>query len=172
VRTWIIAVVLCIFWLILPLQCFVIGDDLAFGVQGTIFRYQMYSAGNSLIPLNHEINFISSGVYNGRTAVSVILWVLGTILFTLTTICALGYWNRLPHEYLQYIIAGISGAGILYLASCVTQYGPLLHGSAGVSMPFGIVILFLFTVFLYIYQDFLYSEESVSDYFSGDNQIH
>jgi CHASE2 domain-containing sensor protein len=126
----------------------------------------MYSEGNSLIPLNHEINFILAGVYKGRTALSVILWTLGTVVFTLTTICSLGYWNRLPRKYLRYIIAGITGAGVLYLASCVAQYGLFLHGPAGVSMPIGVLILFLFGVFLYVYQDFLYSEEKISMYFS------
>jgi hypothetical protein len=126
----------------------------------------MYSEGNSLIPLNHEINFILAGVYKGRTALSVILWTLGTVVFTLTTICSLGYWNRLPQEYLRYIIAGITGAGVLYLVSCVAQYGPLFHGAAGVSMPFGVLVLFIFAVFLYVYQDLLYSEETFSIFFS------
>ena len=164
-RTWIIAVVLCIFWLILPLQCFIIGDDLGFGIQTAGFRYQMTVEGNSLIPLNHEINFILAGIYKGRTALSVILWTIGTIVLTLTTICSLGYGNRLPRQYLRFIIAGIAGAGILYLASCVAQYGPLFHGPAGVSLPLGVLILFLFAVFLQVYQDFLYSEEEVSRYF-------
>jgi hypothetical protein len=166
VRTWIIAVSLCIFCLILPLQCFIIGDNLAFGVQSTVFRYQMAVEGNSFIPLNHELNFIITGTYKGRTAISVILWTIGTAVLAATTICALGYWNRLPREYLRFIIAGIVGAGILYLASCIVQYGPLFHGSAGVSMPLGVIILFLFAGFLYFYEEFLYSDEEISRYFS------
>jgi hypothetical protein len=122
--------------------------------------------GNSLIPLNHEINFILAGIYTGRTALSVILWTIGTIVLTLTTICSLGYWNRLPRQYLRFIIAGIAGAGVLYLASCIAQYGPLFHGGAGISIPLGVLILFLFAVFVHIYQDFLYSDEEISQYFS------
>ena len=165
-RTWIIAVVLCIFWLILPLQCFVIGNDLAFGIQGSVFRYQMTADGNSLIPLTHEVAFVTQGTYAGRTAFMVIFWTLGTVVLTLTTIGALFYRNRLPQKYVRYIVAGLAGAGILYLASCVAQYGLLLHGPAGVSIPLGVLVLFLFAVFLQVYQDFFYSEEEISRYFS------
>jgi len=89
----------------------------------------------------------------------VIFWTLGTIVLTMTTIISLTYWNQLPRKYLRFIIIGLSGSGILYLASCISQYGPLFHGPAGVSLPLGVPVLFMFAVFLSVYQNFLYPED-------------
>ena len=162
VRTWIIAVSLCIFCFIVPLQCFIIGNGYGIGIQGAMIRYQVTPWGNSVFPLSEELQFVTSGIYSGKSALMVMLWTAGTIFLSMTTLSSLLYWNQLPREYLRYIIAGITGAGILYLASCIAQYGPLFHGPAGVSLPMGILILFLFAVFLQIHQDFLYPEETVS----------
>jgi hypothetical protein len=162
VRTWIIAVGLCIFCFVLPFQCFIIGDDNGFGVQGAVIRYQITGQGNSLIPLTRELTYITSGIYSGKTALSVMLWTLGTVVLALMTIWALVYWNRLPQRHLRVIVTGLTGAGILYQASCIVQYGLLFYGPAGVSLPFGVLILFLFAFFLHCYQDFLYPEEDLS----------
>jgi len=165
VRTWIIAVGLCIFCLIIPLQCFIMGNDFGVGIQGAMLRYQVTPWGNSLIPLPEELHFVTSGIYSGKSALMVIFWAAGTVVLSLITLFSLVYWNSLPQRYLRYILAGITGAGILYLASCIAQYGPLFNGPAGVSLPLGVIILFLFAVFLQVYQNFLYSEETFSRYF-------
>ena len=161
-RTWIIAVGLCIFCFILPLQCFIIGDDNGFGVQGAVFRYQMTGQGNSLIPVTRELTYITSGIYSGKTALSVILWTMGTVVLALMTTCALSYWNGLPRRHLRFIVIGLTGTGILYLASCIAQYGLLLYGPAGVSLPLGVLILFLFAFSLHFYQNFIYTKEDFS----------
>jgi hypothetical protein len=36
----------------------------------------------------------------------------------------------------------LAGAGTAFLASCVAQYGPLFHGSAGVCIPVGLPLVF------------------------------
>jgi hypothetical protein len=159
VRTWVIAVGLCIFLFILPLQCFIIGDDNGFGIQGAVLRWQTTSLGDSTIPITREINYITEGTYHGKTALMVILWALGTLVLTLTTIISLIFWNRLPQTYIRFILIGLIGSGVLYLASCVAQYGPLFHGPAGISLPLGVLILFIFAVFLSVYQNFLYMED-------------
>jgi hypothetical protein len=165
VRTWIIAVGLCIFCVIVPLQGFIIGNGYGVGIQGAMIRYQVTPWGNSVFPLPEELQFVASGLYSGKSAFMVIFWTIGTIILSMTTLFSLLYWNQLPQEYLRYIVAGITGAGILYLASCIAQYGPLFHGPAGISLPIGVLILFLFAVFLHVHQDFLYSEETFSRYF-------
>jgi hypothetical protein len=159
VRTWIIAVGLCLFLFILPLQCFIIGDNNGFGIQGAVLRWQITSQGESLIPIPGELSYVIQGTYTGKTAFMVIFWTLGTIVLTLITIISLIYWNELPRKFFWLIIFGLSGSGLLYLASCIAQYGLLFHGPAGVSFPVGVPVLFIFIVFLYTYQNFLFSEE-------------
>jgi len=162
VRTWIIAVVLCIFFFILPLQCFVIGDDKGLGIQGAVYRWQMTLYGDSLIPMTKELTYIQVGIYSGKTALSVILWSLGTVTLALTTIISLLYWNRLPRYYIRSVILGLVGAGIIYLASLCVQYGPLFSGPAGISLPIGVVIMFLSAIFLFFYQEwFFYPDEPI-----------
>jgi hypothetical protein len=137
----------------LPLQCFIIGDDLGLGIQGAVFRYQMTTQGNSLIPIPFEIGYITSGIYTGKTAVSVILWALGTLILVCTTIFSLIQWNQLNRRGLKFIIIGIAGSCILYLASCITWYGLLFSGPSGTTLPVGIIIMAMFVAFLYYYQD-------------------
>jgi hypothetical protein len=161
VRTWIIAAGLCIFLFILPFQCFIIGDNNGFGIQGAVFRLQVTSEGTFLIPIPRELVYVTSGIYSGKTALSVILWILGTVVLTLTTVSSLIYWNRLPQRYLRSIVMGITGAVVLYLASCIAQYGPLFHGPAGVSLPLGVLVLFIFAIFVYGNQNFFYSEGDI-----------
>jgi len=153
VRPWIIAAGLCIFLFFLPLQCFIIGDNLGLGIQGAVFRYQMTTYGNSLIPIPFEIGYITSGIYTGKTALSIILWTLGTLVLACITIFSLIRWNNLSHRGIKFIINGIAGSCIFYLASCVVRYGLFFSGPAGISLPMGIIILALFAAFLHFYQE-------------------
>jgi CHASE2 domain-containing sensor protein len=116
--------------------------------------------GNSLIPITYEIGYITSGTYHGKTAISVILWALGTFVLMCTTILSLVSWNDLSRRGLGFVIIGIAGSCILYLASCVTQYGLLFSGPAGISVPLGILLLVIFAVFLYCYQDIFIDENA------------
>jgi hypothetical protein len=159
VRTWIIAVGLCIFCFFLPLQCFIIGDNTGIGIQGAVLRWQMTEKGISLIPITNEVGYVLTETYTGKTAFMVIFWTLGTAILSLTTILALIFWNELPSKYLNFILAGLIASGVLYLASCVAQYGPMFHGPAGISLPLGVLVLFIFAVFLYYFRSFIYPED-------------
>ena len=158
-RTWIIAIILCIFCFILPIQCFIIGDNIGQGVQGAVIRYQTTEQGNSLIPITRELEYITLGIYSGKSALSVILWATGTILLSATTILSLAYWNRLPYSRFRIILAGLVSAGLFYLGSCITRYGPFLSSPSGISLPIGVLILFLFAIFLYVYQNLFFNLE-------------
>lgn len=158
VRTWIIPLCLCAFCFVVPLQGYVIGNDLGVGVQGAVFRYQATGSGNSIITLAQDLSYVTSGIYSGKTANSVIFWIAGTGVLVFTTILALIFWNRLPRQYLTFIIMGLLATGILYLGSCVAQYGLLFSGPAGISLPFGIFLLFLFALVLHFYQELFYPE--------------
>lgn len=162
-RTWVIAIGLCIFLFFLPLQCFIIGDDLGLGIQGAVYRYQMTVEGNSLIPITHEIGYVTSGIYRGKTALSLILWALGTLVLVCTTIFALVHGSHLNRRSLEFIIGGIAGSCMVYLASCIVRYGPLLSAPSGTSLPLGILIMAMFAIFLYFYRDLFVGEPQVAE---------
>ena len=151
-KSWIIALCLCIFYFILPLQYFTIGNDFGVGIQGAVFRYQITPQGNSLIPITSEITYVTSGLYQGNTAMAVIFWVLGTAILTILTIFSLVYWNRLSPRHIRFIILSIAGAGICYLISCGLRYGMFLSGPSGRSLPIGVILMIIFSVFIYSYQ--------------------
>ncbi len=90
----------------------------------------------------------------------VIFWGAGTLVLSLITIIALAYWDRLPKKHLQYIIGGIIACGVLYISSCIAQYGPTFHGQAGSSIPIGVLIMLMFAGFLFMYQNLLFPEDS------------
>jgi len=148
---------LLVFCFFLPLQCYVIGDNLGIGIQGAVYRYQITVEGNSLIPITHELYYITSGLYSGKTALSAILWISGTILLFFTTFITLRFWNRIPSRILPWISMGISIAGVIYLGSCLAQYGVFFSGPAGLSIPIGILYLFIFIAAIWTYQNKIFS---------------
>lgn len=147
-RPWIIPISLMVFFFFLPLQCFIIGDGLGLGVQGAVYRYQITGSGISLIPVTYEIGYVTSGIYHGKTAVSVILWTTGTLVLACTLILSLIHASRVNLHIIRLIVRGIAGSCILYLASLVSQYGLFFSGPAGISLPAGILIMGVFAVFL------------------------
>jgi hypothetical protein len=132
---------------ILPLHVYVIGDFTGIGIQGAVYRYQISGYGVTLIPITRDIVFIKTGIYSGKTALSVILWLLGTILVTCTTIFGLVFVGDPRTDYYRKISLGLIGASTCYLLSCIAQYGPLFNGRAGISIPV-IIFLILFWVIL------------------------
>jgi hypothetical protein len=153
VRPWIIPICLMIFFFFLPLQCFIIGDGLGRGVQGAVYRYQMTGSGISLIPITYEIGYITSGIYDGKTAVSVILWVTGTLVLACTLILSLIHAGQVNDRLLSFIRIGVAGSIILFLGSLVAQYGLFFSGPAGICLPVGILIMAIFAIFLYGFGD-------------------
>jgi len=131
------------------------------GAQGAVFRYQITPYGTSLIPITHEIGYITSGIYKGETALSASLWGLGTFILVCITIFSLVCWNSISRPGLRFIVIGISSASILYLASCGAQYGPTFFGQAGVSLPCGIIILAIFAGFLHFYPDTFFENDPI-----------
>ena len=151
-RTWIIALGLLLFCFIIPLQVFIIGNDAGFGVQGAVYRYQITSYGDSFMTVTRELTYVYSGLFTGRTALSVVLWAAGTMVLALTTVIPLVYWNRLPERMYRFIILGLVLAGLLCLGSCIAQYGLFFSGSAGISLPLGVLLMVIFAASLWFYR--------------------
>jgi len=132
------------------------------GIQGAVFRYQITPQGNSLIPITTEISYVTSGLYEGKSAFSVICWVIGTVILTVMAIFSLVHWSRLSFQQIRIIILGVTAAGISYLASCGFQYGVFLSGPAGRSLPVGVILMIVFSIFLYYYRDIIgYHDEKI-----------
>ena len=141
-RRFLIPVFLCIVLFFLPLQVFIIGDSSGIGVQGAIYRYQVSGYGTSFILITRELGFVFDGIYTGRTALSIILWALGTALLTCTTVFSLIHADKLYDRLYRQVLYGIILTGIIYLASCMAQYGVFFKGPAGISLPLGILFIF------------------------------
>lgn len=151
-KTRIVPVLQCLL-LVIPLNIYVIGDWLASGVQGALFRYQESSLGNSLILLTRDLHYVTTGLLAGSTAASAILWMTGTVLLALglvLVICALS--GKGPSLVRQGAVCTIA-AGVLYGISQVVQYGILLHGEKGFCVPVGIPVILAIGIWIYR-QDF------------------
>ncbi len=157
-RSWIVPVIFCFFLFIVPLQCFIIGHDMGAGIQGAVYRYQITSAGESVIPVTAEFSYVTSGGITGKTAMSIIVWTLGTVILSLVAITSLILWDRIQEKQLILLIKCASVAGVLYGIALIIQYGILLSGPAGISLPIGIILLFIFLICVYFYRLWLLKE--------------
>ena len=153
VRRYILLFFLCCIFFVLPLQVYIIGDFTGIGVQGAVYRYQISGYGTSLIPINRDIIFITMGIYSGKTALSVVLWVLGTALVTCTTIFSFIHVDDTNDNYSRQIIYGLIASCVCYLLSCVAQYGFFFHGPAGISLPVGVIMILFCLVVMYYSQE-------------------
>jgi hypothetical protein len=152
VRTAIIALALCFCCFFLPLQVYIIGGNSGFGIETALFRYQITGQGNSLILLTTDLSYVTGGIYTGRTAVSVGFWIFGTLSLIFTTIFSLAYAWQMTRKQIRVVKFSLAGAAILFLVSCIFQYGLLLQGAAGVSMPIGILGMVLLMYLLHSYE--------------------
>jgi hypothetical protein len=151
VRRFILPFLLCLIFFILPLQVFIIGENSGIGIQSAVYRYQITSYCTSLIPLTREAIYVVDGVYTGKTALSIIVWIAGTALLTCTTIFSLLYTQEGRADMRRQISYGLLGSCAFYLVSCVTQYGIFFSGPAGISIPIGILGIVFWTGIAYKY---------------------
>jgi hypothetical protein len=154
VRRLILLFLTCVIFFILPLQLFIIGDFSGIGVQGAAYRFQISGYGTSFIPITRELMFVYNGTYSGKTALSLLAWIAGTALLTCTAAFSLLYINNTQIKYYNYIMYGLVGSCVLYLTSCIAQYGPLFNGPAGISFPVGIILILLWVILIYRYPKF------------------
>jgi hypothetical protein len=139
-------IIICFF---LPIQMYSIGGSLGSGIQTAFFRFQETIYGTGFIFLNQDIGYIISGTYEGISALSVIVWLVGSIILVSGTFCQL----LIPGDRFDYFrkkagILIISG-GFCYLLSCIIRYGFLLHSDAGFSIPLGIPLIFFMGWFVW-----------------------
>jgi len=137
----------------MPLQVFTIGDSLGIGIQGAVYRCQTTVYGDSLIFLTREISYVLNGTLSGRTSVSVILWVLGTVALTCTTIYAFIAIDDREKPFFSCVTRGVITACLIYLASSIVQYGFVLRSMAGSAIPVGIFLILFWVAVLNKFPD-------------------
>ncbi len=137
-----IAPVLSLVLLLVPLSVYVIGDWLGTGVQWALFRYQETFYGPSLITVASDAGYVGSGLITGKTAVSFVLWDAGALVIVAACAVVLFAVAEGRERWIRYAGWGIAFSGVLFLASCIVQYGPLFSAPSGISVPFGLPLVF------------------------------
>ena len=127
-------------FLVIPLNVYLIGECLGAGIQWAFFRYQDSYMGSSIITISRDFEFVSMGLYTGKSALMVYLWVAGVAVLLLFLIILLVRWNMVPFKPQLYGI-GLIISGSLFLASSMAQYGIIFSGPAGFVVPFGALIM-------------------------------
>ena|GEM_PF-658634 len=135
--------------LIVPMNIYIIGEEgLGAGLQSSFLRYQQTYLGTSVITLADDLGYVTSGIIGGRSAFSILLWALGTALL----LAAAGYliytrYNGVTGSRRPLVLLTIGGA-VAYLLSCIAQYGPGLHGPAGLAIPVGVPLIVAIAVYI------------------------
>lgn len=144
-----ILTVFLVFLFLFPLHFFIMGEGYGFGIQGFLYRYQVSPYGISFIPLTNEIGYVLSGLIDGKSAISIILWSGGSVLF----LSAFFFFFIQSYEPKtasnKKILLGIFFSCFFLIMSSFAQYGFFFIGSAGISIPFGIPVLLYFGWFLH-----------------------
>jgi len=144
-----IAPILPLVLLVVPLNLYVIGDWLGSGVQWALFRYQETFYGPSLITIASDIGYVISGLITGRTAISFILWDAGAVILVVSFLVLLLAVAEGKVHWMRYAGVAVAVSGVLLVASCIAQYGPLFAGPAGLSVPLGVPLVFAIAWVLY-----------------------
>lgn len=136
-----IPLILVLLLFIIPLNIYVIGEWLGTGLQWALFRYQETGYGNSFITLTRDFEYITYGVLTGKTAISIALWGAGTIILIVAFLALAALIAEDMDDKIHLPGLLVISSGILYIASCMTQYGPFFSGPAGISIPIGIPLV-------------------------------
>ena len=133
-------VLLHVITLLIPVNIYVINDWMGTGIQWALLRYQETYLGRNIISIFMDSGYVLHGILSGRTALSIEIWVLGTLLLVLGLFIALLMDRERSKRIRGYLL--LAGS-LLFLLSIVIQYGVLLHGPAGIAIPVGIPALLM-----------------------------
>jgi hypothetical protein len=159
VRRYLVLATVCFIFFILPLQVFIIGDYTGIGIQGAVYRFQTSGYGTYFFPITREIIFVLNGTLTGKTALSVLLWAMGSVVLTITTLYSFLQVRDTAEKYFRYIAYGLVASCIAFLGSCIAQYGFFFQGPAGISLPAGIVAILFWIAVLHYYNHFVASTD-------------
>jgi hypothetical protein len=138
----------------MPIQIYVIGDGIGAGIQGAFYRYQVTSYGSSFITGIQDIQYVTSGTYTGRTALSIFVWIIGDIVLVITAVLALINYKNIDKWKITKICSLLIVSGVFFLISAQLQYGLLLYGMSGAVFPIGFVLIICVSWYFNTLKDF------------------
>lgn len=162
-----IPLILIMLLFVIPLNIYVIGPWIGTGVQWALFRYQDTSYGTLLITLTRDFEYITTGTLTGKTAVSIALWGAGTILLIIAFLALAAIIAEEMNDKVHLPGFLVIATGILYIGSCMTQYGPFFSGPAGISIPLGIPLMLVVGWLIYS-RTWQGNEKEASDELNSD----
>jgi len=127
----------------IPLNIFFIGDRLGIGIQWAFFRYQVTPVGNSFIPITNSLLFVKPG----PSALGEYLLFFGILSLVISYLLL---YYRTTGSVQRAGILTLFGA-VLILYSCMAEFGVLLSGPAGISLPVGIPFILALGILMYRY---------------------
>lgn len=146
-----IALFLIILVYFIPVQIFRIGTSIGYGIQWPLFKYQDTIIGVSFVSLINDIGYVLTGTITGRSGISLVLFLSSTIILLVSTIALIHtYVTGHPEKFRKYSLF-LSLSAIIYLISIMVQYGFLLSGLAGISIPIGVPLMFFIGWWLHRY---------------------
>ena len=152
--------------LLLPANIYAIGGAVGAGLRFPLFLYQDTTYGASLIPVWREITYVTSGIIGGRSAVSILLWVLGTALLVAAVVYFVARQEEDDEAFRKPLALLTAGGAVAYLLSCVAQYGPTLHGPAGFAVPVGVPLILAVAGYIMTAEE----DEELEDEEEGDGE--
>ena len=133
----------------LPINIYIIGDFLGAGVQFALVRFQISYQGNSILYVTNDLNYVLLGIYQNLSALSVIFWIIGVLLLVFAIV--LLHISKINISIIRKRVGLlILTTTILFLASLISQYGPIFHGPAGTAIPIGLPVLFVIGGWMYM----------------------
>ncbi len=149
---------LCFF---MPIQIYTVGDGIGAGIQGAFYRYQVTSYGTSFITVSQDVQYVISGMYDGRTAASNLGWVIGDALLIIATILSLIDDKCSNMRRVITVCSLLIMSGIVFFISAQLQYGLFLCGAAGIAMPFGVVLIIGAGCYFYMMRSSFMTEDDL-----------
>jgi hypothetical protein len=148
--------------LCIPLNIYVIGNNLAEGIQWALFRYQQSSQGNSLILIHKDLHYVTGGILRGASATSTILWILGAVLLVaaVLVLATAAAQDKTGLVRPAGILTLVTGA--LFLLAEFVEYGTVLSNLHGSSIPIGVPVILVVGLWL-IYGEFISGDENIKE---------
>lgn len=156
--------------ILLPANIYVIGNAIGAGLRFPLFLYQDTTYGASLIPVWREIFYVTSGTIGGRSAISILLWVLGTA-FLIAAVVYFAVKREDCYEVFRKPLALlVAGGAVAYLLSCVAQYGPTLYGPAGFAVPVGVPLILAVAWYVMMVEDDELEDEGEEEEYEDERE--
>ncbi len=124
-----------------PVSVYGIGSMLGAGVQFPLFRYQDTYMGTNVITIVRDLQYVLEGTITGKSALMPIFWI-GGVVSGVVGLLSVAVPSRIHGRY-SFRRGGICimGAGLIYLAALIVQYGPSFSSSGGFAIPVGVPVL-------------------------------